>query len=349
MYHQRIIHQNSTNSDVMNHSIQSALDDYRLNIGLIKISGEDSLSFLQGQLSNDINELHSNSEKTSLEKYSPKNKWHYSGYCNQKGRLITLLKIWCEKDGVYALMSKDLVESTTDRLRKYVMRSKVVIDVIETAQCFGISSLADLESITQSMLAEHDTDLANTLKDNPQAIYSSNLHSVLKIGSRYLLVDKSASLDTTDSNKLFDSAAWIAEEINSGHPEVNHGSSELFIPQMLNLDVLGGINFKKGCYTGQEIVARMHYLGKLKQRMFVCELIEGDASALPTGSNIYSDADLSKSVGTVVSSITNSDKLLAVLRLSEMKNSLYTDSNAVIKVASQQPYEIPLTADTQPS
>lgn len=314
----------------------SSNTNYLLNIGLIKFSGDDSLNFLQGQLSNDLNELHSSS----------KNQWHYSGYCNQKGRLIALLKVWFEGDDIFVLMSKDLIESTAERLRKYVMRSKVVIEVFETAECFGISSIEILQAVLEDIV---DTDLLDKINTSPNAVLGFKGLSVLKIANRYLLVDKTASAEIADVNKTMSQTDWLSEEINQGLPDVNLDSSELFIPQMLNLDLLGGINFKKGCYTGQEIVARMHYLGKLKQRMFVCELIEGDAVALQTGGSIYSDADLSKSVGTVVSSITNSDKLLAVLRLSEMKNSLYADSNAVIKVASQQPYEIPLTADTQPS
>ena len=302
-----------------------------LNIGLIKISGIDSISFLQGQLSNDMNELQSGSEK----------KWHYSGYCNQKGRLIALLKVWREGDDVFVLMNHDLIDNTVDRLRKYVMRSKVVIEVIETARCSGYASIENLKTV----LEKSDSNFIEKLNDEPNAVCRVGKLSVLTIANRYLLVDKANSIDSNGSNKMMSSADWFAEDINDGLPDVSIDSSELFIPQMLNLDLLGGINFKKGCYTGQEIVARMHYLGKLKQRMFVCEFIQGDAITLQSGSNIYSDAELSKSAGTIVSSDSGSKKLLAVLRLTELDNTHYVNDTTIIKVAAEQAYKIPLTVD----
>ena len=92
---------------------------------------------------------------------------------------------------------------------------------------------------------------------------------------------------------------------------------------MLNLDVLNGVNFKKGCYTGQEIVARMHYLGKLKQRMFVCTLTQNNnEKSIQAGDKIYSDTNMKSSVGNIVSSDT--DSALAVLRIDSIKAVSYT-------------------------
>jgi folate-binding protein YgfZ len=108
------------------------------------------------------------------------------------------------------------------------------------------------------------------------------------------------------------SPEWIMHNIEDGLPEITDKTTELFVPQMVNLDLLDGINFKKGCYTGQEIVARMHYLGKLKQRMFVCSLSNlntGPDSCCEAGAKVMSD---DKNVGHIVSSEGN--LALAVLR-----------------------------------
>ena len=298
-----------------------------LDLGLIKVSGVDTLTFLQGQLSNDIHKLNSGAEK----------QWHYSGYCNQKGRLIALFQIWRDGDDVFLLMSKNLVQDTVERLRKYVMRSKVVIEVLDSVGCHGILSTEGLENI--------GANLIETLSTNLNAVVNYGKHTILRINTRYLLIDKTDGVENNYSKIIAKRADWLAAQIEDGLPNVSLDSSEMFIPQMLNLDLLGGINFKKGCYTGQEIVARMRYLGKLKQRMFVCDLTEGDAANLKPGDNIYSDVDLGKSIGTIVSSSLNSNKLLAILRLTELDNTHYADHNTQIKVAAKQPYDIPLTAD----
>lgn len=297
-----------------------------LTLGLIKISGQDAFSFLQGQLSNDINELDNTREK----------RWQYSGYCNPKGRLIALLQIWSEGGDLFALMSKDLIETTVKRLQMYVMRSKVSIEVLESAQCFGFSSLGAVQAI--------DEKLTDKLSKAPNAVASTEQLSVLAVGNRYLLIDKTANIKNAVSDPN-----WLASQIDDGLPNVSQGSSELFIPQMLNLDLLGGINFKKGCYTGQEIIARMHYLGKLKQRMFVCQLIESNLTGIENkqetpvlnpGDSIYSDVGLSKSAGTVVSATLGSDKVLAVLRLADLEQAHYISDAIGIKPIAQQPYDV---------
>jgi len=321
----------------MSHHPNKIIDtNSSLALGLIKISGHDAFSFLQGQLSNDINELNKLSQKH----------WQYSGYCNPKGRLIALLQIWCEGDELFALLSKDLIESTVKRLRMYVMRSKVEIEVFAQVRCFGFSSAIKLNSLVSG--------LSDNLDGVTNGVNSNGDLSVLAVGQRYLLVDKVGHLENTIPEntileKITNAPNWLAEQIVDGLPDVSQGSSELFIPQMLNLDLLDGINFKKGCYTGQEIVARMHYLGKLKQRMFVCELMGHDGieiAPIKAGDSIYSDIKLTKSAGTVVSAASDSNVLLAVLRLTNLEQTHYLSQAISIKVAAQQPYEIPLAVES---
>jgi folate-binding protein YgfZ len=274
------------------------------NLSVLKFSGADSLSFLQGQLSNDINALSSS--------------WQYSGYCNPKGRLLALFQVWKNAEEVYATIDRTLVDATIKRLRMYVMRSKVVIDHLETARCTGMIGDA---SQSGSELSKNAERFSVDIKQSVHTLY---------FGDRALLID----LDPDDSASpaLADSDAWNLANIATGEPTINASNVEMFVPQMVNLDLLGGINFKKGCYTGQEIVARMHYLGKLKQRMFVCQL-DGSATS---GDKILAGE---KNAGNIVS-VANG-LALAVIRRELLDKELITESGAKLVPWATQPYSIP--------
>jgi folate-binding protein YgfZ len=274
---------------------------------LLKFSGEDASSFLQGQLTNDINALECN--------------WQYSGYCSPKGRLLALLIMWKHDNELFALLPASLVEPTIKRLRMYVMRSKVTIDVIEQISVSQIYTSSE-----PRFKYQHATDL----------------HS-LSFGGRDLIVATKA--DTTSDTLT---PKWVMRNIEDGLPEITDKTSELFVPQMINLDLLGGINFKKGCYTGQEIVARMHYLGKLKQRMFVCTI--ADLNSEPeyhyqAGAKVMHD---DKNVGHIVSN--EGDLALAVLRTEfvsqENKGGINIESSEGKKIGlsinEAQPYSLEL-------
>jgi folate-binding protein YgfZ len=304
------------------------------HLSLIKISGPDAETFLQGQLTSDVAKL--------------SNCWQYAGYCNPKGRLLALLQIWRQDESFYALMSRDLVEPTSKRLRMYVMRSKVVIEELNDCELIG---LLRRDSLTQTLAG---LGLAPEEATPEQSDLGQHQHGdlvqreeicALIINQRALIVRK-GSAETTSEHKLESNSSWLQAEINEGLPQVSAATLEQFIPQMLNLDILGGISFKKGCYTGQEIVARMHYLGKLKQRMFSCDIsnsvttkasIEG--VALPeVGDKVYSDSALEKAIGTLVSVDNTNRQALAVLRLDSLESGLRLNSNYTLKLAAHQAY-----------
>jgi folate-binding protein YgfZ len=304
------------------------------HLSLIKISGPDAETFLQGQLTSDVAKL--------------SNCWQYAGYCNPKGRLLALLQIWRQDESFYALMSRDLVEPTSKRLRMYVMRSKVVIEELYDCELIG---LLRRDSLTQTLAG---LGLAPEEATPEQSDLGQHQHGdlvqreeicALIINQRALIVRK-GSAENTSEHKLESNSSWLQAEINEGLPQVSAATLEQFIPQMLNLDILGGISFKKGCYTGQEIVARMHYLGKLKQRMFSCDIsnsvttkasIEG--VALPeVGDKVYSDSALEKAIGTLVSVDNTNRQALAVLRLDSLESGLRLNSNYTLKLAAHQAY-----------
>jgi len=297
----------------------------RLNhLALFKISGDDVQSFLQGQLSNDINQLIPASRDTS-------GTWQFSAYCNPKGRTISLLVLWRTAAAIYAITDTSVSDAMVKRLRMYVMRSDVVIEPLN-ASLYGFASIESLSNIEPS--------LSKGLVAERFSISHDGRWMALGVNNRALLIGLNPDIEPGHLGKTITSEQWRHHQINEGLPSVNTHSSELFIPQMLNLDVLGGINFKKGCYTGQEIVARMHYLGKLKQRMFVCK-VSGEPLELRSGDKVYADPALSKKVGEVVDYVKGEENVLAVLRLDALQNTIYVNQQCTITALEQQPYELP--------
>jgi len=272
------------------------------HLSLIRIDGDDATTFLQGQLTNDV----------SLSNQQ----WQFNGYCSPKGRLLALLQLWQHDDVYYAVLDKSLCEATLKRLRMYVMRSKVIITELDDMFFYAAQDWADINAVFQ---------VSQTPK-NKQVVMLDSAISI-RFGQQFLLISHELNHDqvTTDNNPQ-----WHTETV------------EMFIPQMLNLDVIDGINFKKGCYTGQEIIARMHYLGKLKQRMFVAK-INGELPEL--GATIYADNACEKSVGNIVDS--SNGNALAVLRLNALENSnrFYLDQQSSLEVNKVQPYELPSTKE----
>ncbi len=282
------------------------------NISLIKFSGADTIGFLQGQLTNDLNIL--------------EDQWQFSGYCSPKGRLLALLQLWREDNNVYALIDSSLLEATVKRLRMYIMRSKVTIDIIEHAELFPIFKQ---ENARFSITAEAQSRILHHGKRALRVNFSSGATAP---AIDHDVVNKDSSGEQGD--------AWALTCIEAGEPTITSENAELFVPQMVNLDLLGGINFKKGCYTGQEIVARMHYLGKLKQRMFVCDVANQDAASPIVGEKVVGIVDgAERNAGNVVS--VAGGKALAVIRIEMVSAPLHCESGSELRVSEHQAYEIP--------
>lgn len=307
--------QYSANTDTMNQI------DLSEKLALIQFSGEDAASFLQGQVSNDVDRLDGI--------------WHYSAYCNPKGRTLALLPMWRIANSFYALISDDIVDTTVNRLRMFVLRSKVQIDVLNDATIIG-----DLNSdLTRK--AQQVSDLPTA----EQGIEVSEDHVTLAFFGRCIRVFPAGASDQIRTAKNVEFETWLNANIEIGLPAINSFNTEQFIPQMINLDLLRGISFKKGCYTGQEIIARMHYLGKLKQRMLLCKIEQPLGDNMPTpisGDKILHDIEDDKVAGTIVSAGT-AGMLLAVLRLENLEQPLYLASGQKLSIAEKQPYPIPDT------
>ncbi len=219
------------------------------DLGTVRVRGPDAVRFLQGQLSNDISKLSAGESMLA-------------GYHNPQGRTIALLRLvlW-EPDDILAVVPRDLAGPVSSRLARFVLRAKVrVTDESGAWRTNGVYG------------------------GSPAAAASGK--AVPAGDSRWLTI---APADGPDQPATAGREAWERLEVESGQPQVYAATSEEFVAQMLNLDAVNAISFEKGCYTGQEVIARAHYRGRVKRRMqrFIsrdaCVLKPGDAGQLPDG------------------------------------------------------------------
>jgi len=278
------------------------LSDY---YAVIRAAGSDALSFLNGQLTNDLRSL---DDRHHL----------LAAYCNPKGRAIALLRIWRDGDDWLLLLPASLAQAVCERLRQYILRAKVTLGVDTTLATFGVvgpkadTILQNAEGINVPSVGE----LIRTVE--------STILGIDGVVSRFLIVAPVAARQTRWLAYRRRAVAsglrlWRWHDVQAGQPTVLPPTSEAFVPQMLNLDRLGGIHFNKGCYPGQEIVARMHYLGKLKQRLYRL-FLPGDAPPVP-GTEIYAERFGEQSAGTVVDAVTMEDGRIDLLAVVQIANA----------------------------
>ena len=240
--------------------------------GLLRASGEEAQGFLQNLLSNDIR----NVDATHAQ---------LSSFNTAKGRMLAVFTIWRDCDDFLLQLPSSILEALRKKLSMYVLRAKVKIsDASNEYASLGISG-----NDATALLSNISTEL-------PQEVMGCVSHAgvhILKLGAtRYQLtasVEQAQALWSALSKdaRPVGSVCWDSLNVRAGIPSIVPKTQEEFVPQMANLDALGGINFKKGCYPGQEIVARMHYLGKLKRRMYLAHL-DGSEAPQP-GDELFSD------------------------------------------------------------
>ncbi len=295
------------------------------HLSLLKLSGEDAVTFLQGQVTNDIKQLNGSNSQ-------------YAGYCNPKGRMIALFLAYALEGSLYLQLDARLAEAIAKRLRMYVLRSKVVVeDVSATTVRLGIAG-----SNADAALAA----LFPQLPSSAHELVTSENGELIRLpgpSPRYELI-----IDTARAEKIWEQlkaelqpvgkSAWEWLEIQAGIPDIQPGAQEEFVPQMVNLDALGGISYKKGCYTGQEIVARTHYLGKVKRRTQLAHL-SGDTQPKP-GDDVMLEggSEVGKIVRSAPSPAGGYD-VLAELRLESLEAGTLSCNGSPL-VLSHLPYSL---------
>ncbi len=245
--------------------------------GLIKVSGEDSVDFLQNQFSNDIREIGP--------QLSQLNAW-----CNAKGRMLASLRVFQTGDDYFLLLADDLLEATLKRLRMFVLRSKVTLEDVSD-EWVGIGLAGD---DSPALLAKQ----IDRLPEKTNQVVQENRLIIIRLAGKAprfqihgQLPDMRSFWQALQTNATaVGYPVWNWLEIQAGIPNIVTNTKEAFVPQMVNYSTLGGVSFTKGCYPGQEVVARMHYLGKLKRRMYLAQvetetLPEAGENLFPAGEN----------------------------------------------------------------
>jgi hypothetical protein len=290
--------------------------------GILSLSGQDAAKLLQGQATCDILGL-------------PPGQTTLGAFCTPKGRALAVFRVLRLEDRIFLLLPLELLEAVRKRLQMYVLRADVKIEDVSAQWAvfglFGEQAAGVLQTLGLPPLG-HD----NEAEGQGGLLASVYVIRVPDHDSPRLLVlvdaDKAEGIGRFMEGRAiakWDVSRWRLEDIRAGLPTLAAGTVEEFVPQMLNLDVLGGISFNKGCYTGQEIVARTHYLGQLKRRMY--RLIGSNGTAPEAGEAVFAEGEGEQNAGTVVASAIAPEggfELLAVLN-----TGLAADARRVFKTA----------------
>jgi hypothetical protein len=297
---------------------------------LLAIDGPDAATFLHGQLSADINGFSSDACR-------------HASFNSPKGRMLANFLLWrnpAVDGGFLALIPADISQSVAKRLSMHVLRSKVTIDDVSDDMIrLGVGGPGGANA------------LAAALGGVPAVFARLIVGSTTALGlpgSRFVVTAPIASAETTRARLLLNASAashdvWQWLTIRAGVPVVTAATQDMFIAQTANWDLLDGIDFQKGCYTGQEIIARTQYLGRLKERTF---LFHAGASAVSPGTRIFSGAFGDQPCGMVVNAAAapgGGGDLLAVLQIAaaERGDARLGAPNGPLLVPLPLPYAIP--------
>lgn len=276
---------------------------------LVRVSGPGTDKFLQGQLSQNLDDVKAGA--------SPR-----AAGTSPKGRAYCLTRLLRDGEDILMDLPSELAESIMTHLRKYMMlfrgTSMTALEEGRITGLLGDEATALLAEGGQDNLASPGDTLA---LDSGFLIRTDDTATGLR---RFELWQPEATdlpLDKIPEKGLAD---WHASEIAAGIPVLSTATSEAYVPQMLNWQHLGGVHFNKGCYTGQEVIARMHFLGQLKKSLFRFRLASADPLPTP-GTSVKSGE---RSVGEVISAVGFSDgscELLAVARHDAVSGELHVD------------------------
>ncbi len=279
---------------------------------LLKVGGDDAATFLHNQFTNDVLQLDEGQSQLN-------------GWCSPKGRLLAAFSLWRTGDAYYLLLPRAINVAIQKRLGMFVLRSKVVIeDVSASHVCFGVVA---------GKPEEWPASLTPVLPSMGRLTQIAQGALVRTSSSRAVIVVTPENA-TDDWQRLasvsrpLGANAWDLAAINDGVIEISGDTQDSFVPQMANYELVGGVSFKKGCYPGQEIVARTQYRGILKRRM--AKVAIAASTPIKAGAAVYSPSFPEQAVGTIGMSAMSSDSECVALVVAQLEaidaDSLFLDS-----------------------
>ena len=274
--------------------------------GLLRFSGDDAQTFLQNQLSCDVREVTANLGQ-------------YGSYCTSKGRVLASFVLWKKDDAWMMQLPFSLCAGIQKKLSMFILRAKVNITdcsnqwvrlgIAGKEVCKRVQEVMDISLEECSQLCIAHTSDASILCHAPNRIELITAEaSARKV---WQLLSKDA--------RPAGAGCWNWLEINAGTPVITIETQEQFLPQMINLDLIGGVSFKKGCYPGQEIVARTQHLGQLKRRMYLAKVETNDP--VLAGDVVFGTDTEAQSCGKIVNAAASPQggfDVLAVIQISSV-------------------------------
>ncbi len=294
------------------------------SLALIEVRGDDAQSFLQGQLSNDVDAIGHGSGGARPSQLN--------AYCNPKGRVLAVLRLVRHAGGFWMLAPAGLADGLVKRLKMYVLRAKVDIALQPEMALLGLINGDD---------ADVGDGIERLLLGGTGGVGGG-------IGSRQILLGEKQVMDSFvragGHEPEPDDDLWRLADIRSGIPQVYAQTAEAFIPQMINLDLVDGLSFTKGCYPGQEIVARLRYRGKAKQRM-LAGTVSGVENLAP-GAPVYAEQRGDQKAGVVVDAVKTGDgeytlSATAPANLAEAGTLLVGSASGSALIRIPLPYSVP--------
>lgn len=273
----------------------------------VVIAGEDALEFMQGQFTNDVAKV--DNEHSQL-----------NAFCNNKGRMIVNFRLFQYQQNYFASIKNDLVKKSITQLQKYILRAQVAIqDVSEQLVHLGVSgpNTPDLLSAfipglnTETDSVSHTEDYIAIRVSGPLPRYEI-----------FCAANKAITLwnELAEKTTAVSSSTWEYLNIVNGLPIIDTKTSEEFVPQMANMELVNGVSFDKGCYTGQEIVARTHYLGKQKRRTYRIKITSGDSPE--AGDQLATTTSTENQfIGSIINSVQTANNTYEALAVIQIKSA----------------------------
>lgn len=302
-------------------------------LGLIKADGAQAAHFLHNQLTNDVEHL-------------PADQARLAGYCSVKGRLLANLLIWRQSETLCLQSPRALVPDLQQRLQRFIMRAKVTLRDASTEQIVLGLSGTRTAAVLRSWF--------DPLPAAPYHLLHSEVGTLIRMADAPHATPRYQWLTSTDTAQAawphlvqelqpVGAAAWRLQEIQNGIPHLSLPTQDRFVPQMLNYELIGGVNFQKGCYPGQEIVARSQYLGKLKRRMLCARIASTTALA---GSEVFTSRQPEQACGTIINAeLDGPNQMLCLVELtlasSQHDSVHFASSHGPQLVFQPLPYAIP--------
>ncbi len=292
------------------------------------IAGDDAASFMQGQFTNDIDKLDDDNSQLS-------------GFCDKKGRMIANFRLFRYQKNYFLSIKNDLVDLSIEHLQNYILRAHVAIqDVSEQLIHLGLSGAGATKLLTPFIETINEEVDSVSQNENYVAIRVAGLQPRYEI---FCSLEHAKKLweKLVTQTAIVNSSSWDYLNIQAGIPYIDSHTSGEFVPQMANMELINGVSFTKGCFTGQEIVARMHYLGKLKKRCYKIHIDSEDRPA--AGDKLFAEnARAGQNTGAIIQAEKNPKSgydALAVIQIADTASKLFLgDADGPVVTVKELPY-----------